>query len=129
MVDYEASLELGSRLSGIPTPPPPPGGGWFYPSPARLEKSIGKYLTAHEMDPFVDVQFTGPFYHPKTILATSGRRECRGPRPEVVIGEKDEAIRQWLEINGNPPSIVSFIPLSYLIHRHYLEGVPVGCLH
>ena len=82
VLDHKAALKSDSTLSGIPTPPATEG-GCIYPSPSRIQDSIGKHLRSKRMDPYVDVQFTSLVHLHDTILATGGNHKSRGPQPKV----------------------------------------------
>lgn len=49
-----------------------------------------------------------------TIIATRGSYKYRGPLPEVVEGENEKAVREWLEAKGNRPTSFAchFLTLS-----------------
>lgn len=101
VLNPNAALDLTSKLSGKPIPAAPEG-GLVLPALTSIHGILEKHLRSKGIDPRVEVQFVGSMSLLETILATSGNRG--GLKTEPFKGKADEAIREWLETNGNPRS-------------------------
>ena len=114
VLSHDIALKLASTLSGLPTYPTPNGH-----ETRSFPISIEEKIRNDGLNYRVEIFFNGPERSVDIVLATLRYYRFRGPLPEVVEGEQEKALREWLEAKGNLSKslVYCFLTLSTGITR------------
>ena len=104
VLSRETALKLGRIIRGVAINPTTLKDENILVFPDDLRRAIRKDLISEGQNSWVTVRLTGATYPFEYIFATQGSSKFRGPPPEAVHREREEAVRKWLESKGNVSS-------------------------